>query len=55
MEMARKTIQAESEAIANLSDLLTDDFARAVRHILDAPGRIVISGIGKSAIIVISG
>ena len=50
-EMARQTIQAESEAIANLSGLLTDDFARAVRHILDTPGRIVISGIGKSAII----
>mgnify|MGYP006304458347 CR=1 FL=1 len=51
LETARQTIRAESEAIGHLSELLTEDFAKAVRHILGTPGRVVISGIGKSAII----
>lgn len=51
LETARQTIRAESEAIGHLSELLNEDFAKAVRHILDTPGRVVISGIGKSAII----
>lgn len=48
---ARKTILAESESIARLSDFLTDDFAKAVEIIFNAKGRLVITGIGKSAII----
>lgn len=48
---ARKTILAESESIARLSDFLTDDFANAVEIIFNAKGRLVITGIGKSAII----
>ncbi|RRJ92615.1 KpsF/GutQ family sugar-phosphate isomerase [Flavobacterium macacae] len=42
---------AESEAIANLSNLLTDDFAKAVEIIFQSKGRLVVTGIGKSAII----
>ena len=51
MASARKTILAESEAIANLSNLLTDDFAKAVEIIFQSKGRLVVTGIGKSAII----
>ena len=42
---------AESQAIGHLSSLLTEDFANAVQGILESQGRVVISGIGKSAII----
>lgn len=41
----------ESEAIANLANLLDDDFADAVQLILNSKGRVIITGIGKSAII----
>ena len=48
---AKKTITTEAEAIKNLGDLLDDQFAEAVSCILESEGRVVISGIGKSAII----
>lgn len=41
----------ESNAIAHLSDLLTDDFANATELIYNSKGRVIITGIGKSAII----
>ncbi|PZO29555.1 MAG: KpsF/GutQ family sugar-phosphate isomerase [Flavobacteriaceae bacterium] len=42
---------AESKAIANLSELLTNDFAEAVEIIFKSKGRLIVTGIGKSAII----
>ncbi|MGB3605714.1 MAG: KpsF/GutQ family sugar-phosphate isomerase [Psychroserpens sp.] len=51
LKTARKTIDLERDAIANLSALLTDDFANAVSLIYNSKGRVVITGIGKSAII----
>ncbi|WP_047547818.1 SIS domain-containing protein [Psychroserpens sp. Hel_I_66] len=51
LETARKTIDLERDAIANLSHLLTDDFANAVTLIYNSKGRVIITGIGKSAII----
>jgi len=48
---AKNTILSESKAIANLSALLTDDFAKAVEIIFNSKGRLVVTGIGKSAII----
>lgn len=51
LEIARKTIESESNSIAKLADLLTDDFLKAVEIIFNSKGRLVVSGIGKSAII----
>ena len=51
LEIARKTIESESKSIAKLADLLTDDFLKAVEIIFNSKGRLVITGIGKSAII----
>ncbi|MGB3152852.1 MAG: KpsF/GutQ family sugar-phosphate isomerase [Maribacter sp.] len=51
LNLARKTIETERDAIGHLANLLNEDFAEAVNCILKAKGRIVISGIGKSAII----
>lgn len=48
---AKKTILAESEAIAKLSNYLTDDFTKAVNLIFNSKGRLIVTGIGKSAII----
>lgn len=48
---AQKTIQSESESIALLANYLTDDFALSVEKIYHCKGRVIITGIGKSAII----
>jgi arabinose-5-phosphate isomerase len=50
-QLAKHTIGAEIEAIRGLQDAVNDDFAEVVTLILESPGRVVITGIGKSAII----
>jgi arabinose-5-phosphate isomerase len=49
--VARRTIRLEAEAIGALQTMVNDDFEKAVQAILNTKGRLVISGIGKSAII----
>lgn len=51
LNTAKKTINSESAAIAHLTTLLTEDFAHAVELIYNSKGRVIITGIGKSAII----
>jgi arabinose-5-phosphate isomerase len=51
LDLARETIAAEALAIKNLGTLIDSDFAAIVSCILESEGRVVISGIGKSAII----
>ena len=46
-----RTIKLEAEAIRDLQNMVNDDFERAVKTIATCRGRLVISGIGKSAII----
>ena len=48
---AKKTIELEARSISDLSDLLDEDFEKAITAINKCNGRLVISGIGKSAII----
>ncbi len=48
---ARQTILSESESIANLVQHIDNDFAQAVQLIFESTARVVVTGIGKSAII----
>ena len=48
---AKKTILSESESIAKLTHFLDDNFVSAVDAIYNTKGRLVVTGIGKSAII----
>jgi len=48
---AKRTVGLEATAIAGLQDYLTADFVKAVELVYKCSGRLVISGIGKSAII----
>ena len=48
---ALRTIQTEANAIAELKAFINDDFIKAVDAIALCKGRLVVSGIGKSAII----
>lgn len=51
IEIAQNTIRQEANAINNLYDTIDTDFEKAVTLILNCKGRLVISGIGKSAIV----
>lgn len=51
MEIARKTLLLEAEAIKMLSTRLNDDFSEIVHQILYLNARVIVTGIGKSAII----
>lgn len=48
---AKNTILSESEAIAKLASFLDDNFVKSVEIIYNSKGRLVVTGIGKSAII----
>jgi len=48
---AKETISNEAEAIANLENFIDEDFIQAVEIIYRSEGRVVVTGIGKSAII----
>ena len=49
IDTAKETILIESNAIANLTNLLDDNFANAITFILASKGRVIVTGIGKSA------
>lgn len=48
---AKKVLQAESEAIEKVAHLLDETFEEAIEYLLGLRGRVVVTGIGKSAII----
>jgi arabinose-5-phosphate isomerase len=49
LALAHQTIENESLAISQLKNFLTDDFPSAVQLILQSKGRVIVTGIGKSA------
>lgn len=51
LAIAKKTIAIEAEAVQHLATLLQKDFADAVDCIMASQGRVIVSGIGKSALI----
>ncbi|PRZ20052.1 KpsF/GutQ family sugar-phosphate isomerase [Flavobacterium granuli] len=51
LAIAKKTILSESESITNLQNLLDENFPDATQAIYNSKGRLIVTGIGKSAII----
>lgn len=51
IEFGKEAIKLQSESIRNLVELVDDNFETAINLILDSKGRVVVTGIGKSAII----
>jgi arabinose-5-phosphate isomerase len=49
--IAKEVIQQEANAVQNLAERIDDDFENCVWTILNCKGRVVVSGIGKSAIV----
>ena len=50
-KLAIETISQEALSVKNLAGFIDDDFAKAVELIYKSTGRVIITGIGKSAII----
>jgi arabinose-5-phosphate isomerase len=51
LESARRVIRTEAAAIAALEQRLDHHLVQAVAAIVEAPGRVIVSGVGKSGII----
>ena len=49
--IAKRTITTESKAITKLLDFINADFVKSVEIIYQSKGRLIVTGIGKSAII----
>ncbi len=50
VELGREVLLREAECVRSLADAVDNgNFAQAIRLILDCPGRIIVSGVGKSA------
>jgi arabinose-5-phosphate isomerase len=50
-KIAKRTLRIEAEGILNLCERISDSFPKIIHLILSLSGRVVITGIGKSAII----
>ena len=51
IKFGKEVIKLQSESINDLVDLIDGNFETAIKLILDSSGRVVLTGIGKSAII----
>lgn len=51
IDWAKQAIAVEQEAVANLASQVDEQFAEAVQAMYECAGRIIVSGIGKSAIV----
>ena len=51
IEFGKEVIKLQSKSIRNLVDLIDENFETAIKLILNSSGRVVVTGIGKSAII----
>lgn len=50
-QAALKVIDLQSKSVAGLSNFINEDFEKAVKVIKAGSGRVIVSGVGKSAII----
>jgi arabinose-5-phosphate isomerase len=50
-QAALRTIKLEADSIAQLEQYINDDFVKAINVIEASKGRVIVSGIGKSAIV----
>jgi arabinose-5-phosphate isomerase len=51
LEFARQVIRTEASAVAEMAEVLDEDFVRAVTLVLECRGAVLVSGVGKAGII----
>ena len=49
--IAKRVIEIEAEAVSLIGDRIDENFELAVQAILNCPGRLIVSGMGKSGLI----
>ena len=48
-KIAKSTIRLEGESILQLEQYINDDFTEIISNIINSKGRLIVSGIAKSA------
>jgi arabinose-5-phosphate isomerase len=51
IELGRRVLQLESAAVAAVAERLDQEFAKAVRLLAGARGRVIVTGVGKSGLV----
>lgn len=51
LEIAKRVLKTEAEAVLSLTERLNSDFERAVEIIFQSKGRVVVTGMGKSGLV----
>lgn len=51
LDLARRVLRTEAQAIVGLIDRLGEPFERAVQMLFDCRGRVIVTGMGKSGIV----
>jgi arabinose-5-phosphate isomerase len=51
IEKGKEVVRLEAQAVAGLEEKIDENFARAVELILQSPGRVIITGMGKSGLV----
>ena len=51
IEVGKKVIQIEAQAVAAISDRINEQFENAVNTVLNCKGRLIVLGVGKSGLI----
>ena len=51
LELARKALKAEGEAISALAEQVGEPFVRAARMVFACPGTVILTGVGKAGLI----
>ena len=51
LDLARRTLNVEAEALQMMAQRLGDDFFSAVNRILSASGKLIVTGMGKSGLV----
>ena len=51
IEEARRVIRVEADALAAMADRIDASFERAIDMIMSSPGRVIVSGMGKSGLV----
>src|SRR5512139_2588924 len=51
IDIARRVLKIEADAVLGLADRLNSDFEKAVEIIYQSKGRVVVTGMGKSGLV----
>ena len=51
LDLARRTLRTEAEALERMADMLDGNFVAVVNSILESRGKVIVTGMGKSGLV----